>query len=122
MQDQPELVGDRALAGGPVRGELALVHLDQVLSLAAGTVDVVVEMTGIAAERGDDVAGIEAARTRLESGDDPAFAARGAGSVGERCEAAQLVCAGLGTAHLEIVGHVVRESGKRAIARKPEDV
>ena len=31
VQDEAELVGDRALAGGPVGGELALVQLDQVL-------------------------------------------------------------------------------------------
>ena len=43
VQDQPELVGERALAGGSVRGELALVQLDQVLGLAAGAVDVFVE-------------------------------------------------------------------------------
>lgn len=35
VQDQPDLVGERALAGGSVRGELALVQLDQVLGLAA---------------------------------------------------------------------------------------
>ena len=83
MQDQPELVGDRALAGGPVRGELALVHLDRVLGLASGAVDVFVEMAGLALERGDDIAGIEAARTRLPPGDDAAFAPPGAGGVGE---------------------------------------
>ena len=38
VQDQPELVGERALTGGAVRGELALVQLDQVLGLAAGAV------------------------------------------------------------------------------------
>ena len=31
VQDEAELVGDRALASGPVGGELALVQLDQVL-------------------------------------------------------------------------------------------
>ena len=50
MEDQPELVGARALAGGSVRGELALVHLDQVLGLASGAVDVFVEMARLALE------------------------------------------------------------------------
>ena len=79
MQDQPELVGERALTGGAVRGELALVQLDQVLGLAAGAVDSFVEMAGLAAERGDDVAGVEAARGRLQPGDDTAFALPGSG-------------------------------------------
>ena len=46
VQDEAELVGERALAGGPVGGELALVQLDEVLGLAAGAVDVFIEMAG----------------------------------------------------------------------------
>ena len=122
VQDQPELVGERALAGGSVRGELALVHLDQVLGLTSGAVDIFVEMAGLASERGDDVAGIEAAGARLQPGDDAAFAAPGAGGIGEVGEAAYLVRAGLGATDLEVVGHLVCESGKRAIARETEDV
>ena len=61
----------------------------------------------IAAERGDDVAGVEAARGRLQPGDDPAFAAPGAGGVGEGGEAPHPVRAGLGATHLEVVGHLV---------------
>ena len=49
------LVGERALAGGAVRGKLALVQLDQVLGLAAGAVDIFVEMASLAVERGDDI-------------------------------------------------------------------
>ena len=73
VQDQPELIGERALAGGSVRGELSLVQLDQVLGLAAGAVDIFVEMAGLAAQRGDDVAGVGAARGLLQPGDDPAL-------------------------------------------------
>ena len=47
--------------------ELALAHLDQVLGLAAGAVDILVEMAGLASERGDDMAGLEASGARLES-------------------------------------------------------
>ena len=43
VEDEAELVGDRALAGGPVRGELALVQLDEVFGLAAGAVDTFVD-------------------------------------------------------------------------------
>jgi peroxiredoxin len=79
-------------------GELALVQLDQVLGLAAGAVDSFVEMAGLAAERGDDVAGVEAARGRLQPGDDTAFALPGSGGVGEGGEAPHPVRGGLGAA------------------------
>ncbi len=96
MQDEAELVGDRALAGGPVRGELALVQLDEVLGLAAGAVNIFIEMAGVSAERGDDVSGVEAARACLQPGDDPALAVPGPGGVGERGEAPHPARAGLG--------------------------
>jgi hypothetical protein len=38
MQDQADLVGERAAAAGTIRGELSLVQLDQVLGLAAGAI------------------------------------------------------------------------------------
>jgi len=44
MEDEAYLVGDRAPAGGAVGGELHLVHLDQVLGLAADAIDVLVEV------------------------------------------------------------------------------
>ena len=65
VQDEPELVGERALAGGAVGGELDLVQLDQIFCLSAGAVDGFVEVAGLAAKRGDDVAGVEAPRGRL---------------------------------------------------------
>ena len=39
VQHQHERVGERALAGGAVGGEVGLVLLDEVLGLAAGAVD-----------------------------------------------------------------------------------
>ena len=57
VEEQPELVGEGALAGGEVRGELALAHLDQVLGLAAGTVDVFVEMARLSDHLGPVVHG-----------------------------------------------------------------
>ena len=95
VQDEAELVGERALAGGPVGGELALVQLDEVLGLAAGAVDIFIEMAGVSAERGDDVAGVEAARGGLQPGDDPAFAVPRTGGVVEGGEAPRLFGAGL---------------------------
>jgi len=44
MQDQPELIGLWISTRGPVRGELSLVPLDEVLGLAAATVEGLVEM------------------------------------------------------------------------------
>jgi hypothetical protein len=41
--------------------QVELVHLDQGLSLAAAAVDVLVELPVLCLERGNDVAGIEAA-------------------------------------------------------------
>ena len=122
VQDEAELVGDRALAGGPVGGELALVQLDEVLGLAAGAVDIFIEMAGVAAERGDDVAGVEAARGGLQPGDDPAFAVPRTGGVVEGGEAPHLFGAGLGAAHLEVVGDAVCEAVQHGIARQAEDV
>ena len=46
VQDEAELVGERALAGGAAGGELGLVLLDEVLDLSARAVDPLVEMTG----------------------------------------------------------------------------
>ena len=107
VQDEAELVGDRALAGGPVGGELALVQLDEVLGLAAGAVDIFIEMAGVSAERGDDVAGVEAPRGCFQPGDDPAFAVPRTGGVVEGGEAPHLFGGGLGAAHPEVVGHLV---------------
>ena len=46
VQDEPHLVGERAAAAGAVGGELGLVQLDQVLGLAAGAVERLVDMLG----------------------------------------------------------------------------
>ncbi len=47
MEDETHLVGNRALAGGAVGGELHFVHLDQVLGLAADAIDVLVEVASL---------------------------------------------------------------------------
>ncbi len=121
VQDQAELVGERALAGGAVGGELGLVELDEVFRLSADAVDVFVEMARLAGGRGDDVACVEAARRRLEPGDDAAFPVPRAGGVIEVGEAAHPVGAGLGAAHLEVVADLPGEAVQRRIAGQPED-
>ena len=122
VEHKPELVGGRALAGGAVGGELDLVLLDEALGLAAGAVDPFVEMAGLACERGDDVACVEAARRRLQPGNHAALAVSRAGGVGEGGEAAHPVCAGLGAAYLEVVSDVVGEAVQHGIAGQAEDV
>ena len=71
MQDQSHLIGERRAAAGSVRGELTLVHLDQVLGLAPGTVEDVVDVLGRAGnEAGNDEADVEAERGGLDAGTD----------------------------------------------------
>ena len=122
VQNQPELVGERSLAGGPIRGELPPVQPDQVLGLTSGTIDVFVEIAGIAAERSDDTSSIEVAGAHLQPDNDPTSTAPGAGRIGEGGEAAHSVCADLGAADPDVVGHLEGESVQYPIARIPEDV
>src|SRR5258707_8878965 len=55
VQHEAHLVGQRGSAAGAVRGDLALVHLDQVFSLAAGTVKGVVELQNPYIERSPQI-------------------------------------------------------------------
>src|SRR5271155_2199133 len=55
VEDEPHLIGGRAVARHAVRGELRLVQFDQVLHLPALAIDVLVEMLCGALERGDDI-------------------------------------------------------------------
>lgn len=48
-KNEADRIGDRRAAAGAVGGELALVHLDQVLRLTTGAVDHVPEVLGRAA-------------------------------------------------------------------------
>ena len=60
VQDQPDLVGEHAGAGGPVALQLGLVELDEVLGLAAGAIIELVEpLRRGAGQRGDDGADVE---------------------------------------------------------------
>src|SRR5690242_18342390 len=69
MQDQAHLVGERAAAAGTIRGELSLVQLDQVLGLAAGAINRLVNMLGRSGlETGDDEADIEPLLCGLDPG------------------------------------------------------
>ena len=48
MEDEPHLVGDWRPARGAVAFQLCLVELDEVLGLAAGAIERVVDMFGAA--------------------------------------------------------------------------
>src|SRR5689334_6638355 len=69
MQDQAHLVGERAAAAGTIGGELSLVQLDEVLGLAAGAINRLVNMLGRSGlETGDDEADIEPLLCGLDPG------------------------------------------------------
>ena len=54
VDEQPELVGGGLAARRSIRGEVQLVGLDQVLGLAAGAVDLLVQPARRALEVGDN--------------------------------------------------------------------
>ena len=87
------------------------MQLDEVRRPSAGVVGPFVETAGLARERGDDVARVEAA-----------FPVPRAGSVIEASETVHPVGAGLGAAHLEAVAGVVHEAVRHRMARQSEDV
>jgi hypothetical protein len=59
VENEPHLIGRRAVARHAVGGELRLVQLDQVLHLPALAIDVLVKVLRRAFERGDDVADVD---------------------------------------------------------------
>jgi len=90
MQDQAHLVGERAAAAGTIRGELSLVELDQVLGLAAGAVDRLVDMIGRPGlETGDDKADIEPLRCGRDPSAGATFLVPGLSLITGLCETAQ---------------------------------
>ena len=94
-EQQAELVGPPAVAGGAVGEELELLLLDAVLHLAAGAVEMVVEITALAREVGHHEARVGALGAVLETRDHAAHAVPGLGAVDEFGEAALLHAAAL---------------------------
>ena len=71
VEDEANLIGERRAATGAVGGKLGLVQLDQVLGLAARTIEAVVDPLGRAdAQVGDDIANIQPLRGGFDAGDD----------------------------------------------------
>ena len=82
MQDEPHLIGERRTATGAVGGELGLVQLDQVLGLAAGAVEILIQpLGGAAADVGDDIADVETLSRGLDACGDAALPRPGLGAV-----------------------------------------
>src|SRR5437762_14019511 len=59
VEDEPHLIGGRAVTRHAIRRQLRLMQLDQVLKLPALAVDVLVKVPRRALERGDDVADVD---------------------------------------------------------------
>src|ERR1039457_48963 len=123
MKHETDLVGERRTATGAIGGELRLVQLDQILSLAARAIQAVVDPLGRAdIEAGDDEADVEAELRRLNTGDGASFAIPGLCLVAGLGIAAQNSQVPDGASRPDVVGDLVDFSGERLGARQAEDV
>ena len=69
VQDEPHLIGERAAAAGAIGRKLRLVQFDEVLGLAPGAVERLVDMLGRSGlDAGDDEADVEALGGGLDAG------------------------------------------------------
>ncbi len=92
MQHQTHLVGGRLRPRCPVRCEMGLPGLDVIFRLAAGGIQLLVQVLAAAAlEIGDDVAGVAPIGADLDPGDDTALFRPGPGRIEECLEPAQLL-------------------------------
>src|SRR4029077_11259948 len=122
MQDQPELIGLWIPTRGPVRGELSLVPLDEVLGLAAATVDALVEMLCRALERGDDVADIETLLRGFDARGDAALPIPALGAVTQHGKGAQLCRGTCGTLDAQHIGGFLGHGFEYRVAAKAKNV
>ena len=127
MHQQVELVGPRAAAGRTVGGEVALMGLDQVLSIAARTIDVLVEMRGRACEVGDDEAAVAALGPGLDAGDDTAGSGilpcwPGLGRIVDLAVAPHLHRLAFGPAVGHVFAEVTHAAEQHPVAGQPKDV
>jgi len=73
VQEEAELVGFPAVAGGAIGLGVEFVVLDHVFHPAAGAIDLLVEHLGPTGQVGDHEADVAALRGRLDAGDDLAL-------------------------------------------------
>src|SRR3954470_6281327 len=122
VQDQPHLIGERAAAAGAIGGKLGLVQFDQILGLASGAVERLVDMLGRPGlDAGDDEADIEALCGGLDPGtgtpvDMPGF--RPVACLGEAAQAGLLVERPAGT---NVVGRRIDQPVEHSVAGQTED-
>ena len=88
MENEPHLIGRRAVARHAVGGELRPMQLDQVLHLPVLAVDVFVEVLRRAVERGDDIADV-----------DPEIRLRESVGIAKRAAPSSFLCATSGKAY-----------------------
>src|SRR4029453_1039903 len=80
-------------AGGAVRGELALVQLDEVLGVSARAIEGLVKMPGAGLERADDIAHVQPLGGCLDARHEAPLLVPASGAIAKGLEAAQLVFA-----------------------------
>ena len=120
MQNETDLVGERGAATGAIRGKLALVELDEVLSLTAGTIESVVQpFSAAAGDVGDDEADIEALGRRLDARGHASLAVPGLGAVTRLGIAAQRHDLFLSAANSHIIGDLFDQAVEDFVAGKP---
>src|SRR5262249_16981460 len=122
VQDEAELVGLGVAAGGAIGGKLALVPLDEVLGLAAGAIDGLVEMPGAGLERGDDIADIETLGRGLDAGHEAALLVPTLGTVAKGCEGAPLVLARERALDGHRISRLLRQGTENLVATEAKNV
>ena len=123
VEYQPHLIGQGRAAGGSVALELGLVQFDEVLGLAAGAVELGVDVLRAGGlKRGDDVADIEAQGCGLDTGDDATLLPPGLCRVRVSAKAAQGCRAGLGALDADGIGDVPRLGGQGLRAGDAEHI
>src|SRR5215472_654621 len=121
MQHQTHLIGESRTATGAVGGKLALVQLDQVLSLATCAVEAVVEPFGATVRQaGHDVTDVETLRGRLDPRGDASIDSPRLRAVARLGVAADRCRIFLGAAHPHIVGDGLDQAAEHVIAREAE--
>src|SRR5207342_1299710 len=118
VQDQAYLVGARVATRGPIGRELGLVQLDEVLRLAAPTIDGLIEIFGRSRQRGDDVTDVEAEHRRLDAGDHTALYSPALGAVAQPLTGTQLLGTGYRTSHTQFIGDGPHHVMEHRIAAK----
>ena len=111
VRNETDLVGECGAATGAVGGKLALIQLNQVLGLATGTIESVIQLLGAATgDVGDDEADIEAFGGGLDARSHASWAVPGFGAVASLGIAAQRLNLFLGSANPDIIGGLLDQS------------